>query len=150
MTSPAANVPIPSFDALLVYGDVAVLRTPVEGRFGTTIYAKKNSRWQIVQLQGTPTPSTRPVASVSPEVMRAYAGRYHQSENGRFVTITFEEDHLALQADGGQKLVLAADSDTTFVVPGGYGTITFAKTSDGMSYVITRANGSTLNGTRVK
>src|SRR5262245_14809535 len=144
-----AAAPIPSFDGLLVYGDVAVLRAPRDGGFGTTIYAKKNGRWQIVQLQGTATPSTRPAAAVAPEVMRDYVGRYEQ-DNSLFVTITFEGDHLALQVEGRDKLPLTAESDTKFVAPGGLTSIVFTKTPDGVTYVVTRPNGVVVKGTRVK
>jgi Domain of unknown function (DUF4440) len=147
---PGPALPIPSFDGVLVYGDVAVFRRPEDGRFGTTIYAKKNGRWQIVQLQGTPVPSTRPVATVAPDVMRSYTGRYHQPENGLFITIGFEDDHLTLQVDGRDKLTLRADSDTKFLLPGGAGAVVFSKTADGMSYEVTRSNGSVVKGTRVK
>src|SRR5262245_60553316 len=144
-----ADVSIPSFDGLLVYGDVAVLRAPRDGGFGTTIYAKKNGRWQIVQLQGTATPSARPAAAVAQDVMREYVGRYQQ-ENGLVVTITVEEDHLALQVEGRDKLPLRAESDTKFVAPGGLTSIVFTKTADGMAYLITRSNGTIIKGTRVK
>lgn len=149
MTSAGGAIPMPSFDNLLVYGNVAILRQPVEGRFGTTIYAKKNGRWQIVQLQGTPTPLTRRSASVAEDVLRSYAGRYQQ-DNGLFVTIGVANGELTLQVDGRQRLTLAADSDTKFILPGGAGTITFAKTADGVTYQVVRGSGQIVNGVREK
>jgi hypothetical protein len=150
MNATGGAPPVPSFDGLLIYGDVALLRRPVDGRFGTTIYAKKNGRWQIVQLQGTPTPSTKTAAPVAADVMRTYAGRYFQQENGLYLTISFEDEHLVLQVDGRQKLALVAESDTTFALPAGAGTVVFSKTADGMSYTVTRSNGTTVKGLRVK
>ena len=47
--------PMPSFDELYVYGDVAILRAKAANR-GTTIFAKKNGEWQVVQVQSTALP----------------------------------------------------------------------------------------------
>jgi len=144
------QLPMPSFDGLMVFGETAILRTPVDGRFGTTIYVKRSGRWQILQLQGTPIPSARTAAAVPADVLRGYAGRYEQ-DNGLFVTIAVEQDHLTLQVDGRQKFDLLSDSDTLFSLPGGAGQFTFAKTADGgMSYVLRRSNGSVVKGIRQK
>ena len=143
-------LPVPSFDGLLVYGDVAVLRAPVEARFGTTIYAKKNGRWQIVQMQGTPQPSAKPAADVPVDVLRAYVGRYQQ-DNGLFVTMTLDGDRLSLQVDGRAKLALGADSSTVFALPAGAGTVTFAKAPDGgVTYEVKRPSGQVVKGTRIQ
>jgi hypothetical protein len=149
-STPGGAVPVSSFDGLLVYGDVAVLRRPVDGRFGTTIYAKKAGRWQIVQLQGTELPPAKPATTVAADVLRSYVGRYQQ-DNGLFVNITLESEQLMLQVDGRQKLALRADSDTKFSLPAAAGTVTFAKAADGgMTYEVVRGNGQVIKGTRGK
>jgi len=150
MTAPAdRSMPVPSLDRLMVFGDVAVLRSPEEGRFGTSIYVKRDGRWQVLQLQGTPTPLSRQSAPVAADLLRSYAGRYRQ-ENGLFVTIAVEGDGLTLQVDGRQKLPLTSDSATQFTIPGGFGTITFTATQDGrVTYQIKRGDGSLIKGERV-
>ena len=143
-----AEIPLSSLDGLIVIGDVAILRRPVDGRFGTTIYARRGGRWQILQLQGTPTPSARPTVDVSPEILRAYAGRYKQ-DNGLMVNITVEGADLVLQVDGRQKLTLAADSETRFRLPGGGGTITFTRSDAGaVAYEVVRSNGEIVKGVK--
>ena len=137
------------YERSMVFGDVAVLRSPEEGRFGTSIYVKRDGRWQVLQLQGTPTPLSRQSATVAADLLRSYAGRYRQ-ENGLFVTIAVEGDGLTLQVDGRQKLPLTSDSATQFTIPGGFGTITFTATQDGrVTYQIKRGDGSLIKGERV-
>jgi len=45
-------LPIPTFDRLLLFGDVAIFRTLERGVAGTNVYSRKEGRWQIVQVQG--------------------------------------------------------------------------------------------------
>jgi hypothetical protein len=50
---------IPNFDGLRVYGETAILKNrlpPIESRgslYSTSIFAKRDGRWQIVHAQGT-------------------------------------------------------------------------------------------------
>ncbi|HYT66676.1 MAG TPA: nuclear transport factor 2 family protein [Vicinamibacterales bacterium] len=145
----SAGLPVTSsFDGLIVSGETAILRRPVEGRFGTTIYIKRAGRWQILQLQGTPIPTTRPTVDVSPDVLRSYAGRYKQ-DNGLIVNISVEGAELVLQVEGRQKLTLTADSETRFTLPAAAGQITFKAGNGGtMSYELVRGNGTVIKGTR--
>ncbi|MBY0494480.1 MAG: nuclear transport factor 2 family protein [Cyanobacteria bacterium] len=135
-TKPRGAMPIPSLDNLIVVGDVAILRDRVADRFGTTIYAKRNGRWQVLQLQGTALPSTIPAAAVSPELLAKYAGRYQQ-DNDLVVIFTVEGANLNLQVEGRQKFVLTTVSATEFAMPGDTARIRFAP--DG-SYEFHRAN----------
>jgi hypothetical protein len=147
---PGAALSMPPLDGLLVYGNTAILRRPVEGRFGTTIYVKTDGRWQILQLQGTPTPVTRPSAVVPQETLRGYAGRYQQ-DNSLLATISVEGDQFIFQVDGRQKLLMSAESATRFSLPAGAGQLTFTKAEDGrVSYEIQRGNGVVIKGTQVK
>lgn len=144
----SAGLPIPAFDGLLVFGDVAIYRRPEPERFGTTIYVKRGGRWQLLQLQGTPLPSTRTSVSVPADVLRTYAGRYAQ-DNGLVVLIAVEGDGLTLQVEGRQKFTLTSDADNKFSLPAGGGQLTFTRNADGvMTYVLVRGNGTVVNGTR--
>jgi len=147
-TMPGPGLPLSSFDGLMVYGNVAIHRRPVDGRFGTTIYVKNAGRWQILQMQGTPIPSTRPTVAVPADLLRSYGGRYEQ-DNGLFVTITVEGDQLTLQVDGRQKFTLTADAENKFSLPGGGGQFTFTKADDRLSYELVRSNGTVTKGVRV-
>lgn len=142
--------PVPAFDGLIVFGDVAIYRRPEPERFGTTIYVKRAGRWQLFQMQGTPLPVTRTEAAVSADILRSYAGRYEQ-DNGLFVTIAVEGNALTLQVDGRQKFTLTTDSDTKFSLPAGGGQFTFKKNDAGtMTYELIRGNGTVVKGTRVQ
>jgi hypothetical protein len=144
----ASRVPMPSFDGLLIFGDVAIHRRPEPERFGTTIYVRRAGRWQIFQLQGTPLPRTSKTATVAHDVLRSYAGRYAQ-ENGLFVIIAVEGDGLTLQVEGRQKFTLMADADNKFSLPAGAGQLTFTRNAAGaMTYELVRGNGTIIKGTR--
>jgi Domain of unknown function (DUF4440) len=143
-----AGIPVPAFDGLIVFGDVAIYRRPEPERFGTTIYVKRAGRWQLFQMQGTPLPSTRTNAAVPADVLRSYAGRYAQ-DNGLFVIIAVEGSGLTLQVEGRQKFTLTTDSQNTFSLPAGGGQFTFGKNAEGvMAYELVRGNGTVVKGVR--
>ena len=144
----SAGMPVPAFENLLVFGDIAIYRRPETERFGTTIYVKRNGRWQMLQHQGTPLPVTRANASVPADVLRSYAGRYAQ-DNGLFVVIAVESDSLTLQVEGRQKFTLTSDAENKFSLPAGAGQFTFTKNAAGvMTYELVRGNGTIVKGTR--
>jgi len=145
---PGGSLPIPGFDGLLVYGDVAILRTPDRTRFGTSIYVRRDGRWQVLQIQGTPMPAAPSAVTIDPGILKNYAGRYQQ-DNGLFVTLAFENGGLSLQVDGRQKLPLTADSASHFTLPAGAGEITFATAGGATTYEVRRGNGIVIKGTRV-
>jgi hypothetical protein len=143
-----AALPVSGFDGLIVVGDVAIHRRPEPERFGTTIYVKRAGRWQILQLQGTPLPTTRVNVSVPAEVLRSYAGRYAQ-DNGLFTIVAVEGGGLTLQVEGRQKFTLTSDAENKFSLPAGGGQFTFAKNAAGvMTYELVRGNGTIVKGVR--
>jgi hypothetical protein len=142
----AGALPIPSFDGLVVSGDLAILRTREDLRYSTSIYTKSSGRWQVLHMQGTPIPSGKPAVTVPAEVLRSYAGRYQQ-DNALLVTISVEGEALMLQVDGRQKLQLVPVTASQFNLPGGAGQITFATAADGrVSYEVQRVNQNVVKG----
>ena len=142
------GIPVPAFDGLLVFGDIAIQRQPEAERFGTTIFVKRGGRWQFLQMQGTPFPSTRANVAVAADVLRSYAGRYAQ-DNGLFVLVAVEGDGLTLQVEGRQKLTLTTDAANKFSLPAGGGQFTFTKDASGaMTYELVRGNGTVVKGVR--
>jgi ketosteroid isomerase-like protein len=142
------GLPIPSFDGLVTSGDLAILRTREDLRYSTTIYTKSSGRWQVLHIQGTPIPSSKPAVSVPVDVLRSYAGRYQQ-DNALVVTISVESDALMLQVDGRQKFQLVPVSASQFNIPGGGGQITFATAADGrVTYEVQRVNQNVVKGTK--
>jgi hypothetical protein len=65
------------------------------------------------------------------------------------VHLTVPAVALILLVDGRQKLTLAAVNATTFAIPGGAGTITFAKADGGVTYEVTRSNGQIVKWIRL-
>jgi hypothetical protein len=112
------EVPLPSFDQFYVYGDVAVLRAmtrnPVGGNnlMSTTIYAKKDGRWQIIQVQSTQQQRERKTVKVGNKLLDIYAGSYHLG--GSLTTISRQGDTLMAQRRGRPVFLLTATADTLF------------------------------------
>jgi hypothetical protein len=110
---------VPSFDQFFVYGDVAVLRAlnrnPIAGNnlMSTSVFAKKDSRWQIVQVQSTQQQRERKIVKVEAKILDSYTGKYAQP-NGATTIITRESDILIAQRAGRPKLPLSATSDVQF------------------------------------
>ncbi len=126
----SAPLPTPSFDQLLVYGDVAILRTAGRGVAGTNIYARKGGRWQIVQVQGTRlAPERRPV-QLDPKVLDSYPGKYEFAP-GAYATVTKESDALKWQAGGRPKVTLVPLSATRFFARENDAEMTFSKGDKG-------------------
>lgn len=88
-----ATVPTPTFEGVLVYGDLAILRTIERGVAGTNIYSKKGGRWQIVQVQGTRLPPERKPITIDPKALDPYLGKYEFAP-GAYATVTKEGDVL--------------------------------------------------------
>src|SRR4029077_12914898 len=80
-TPPGRALPVPSFDGVMVFGDVAILRTIEDARFSTSIYVKRSGHWQVLHPRGTRYRWSRPAAAVPADVLQGYAGRYEQ-DNG--------------------------------------------------------------------
>lgn len=108
------------FKDLYVYGDVAILRTKTQIRtgeyfFGTSIFAKRNGRWQITQSQGTFLLPERVLVEVDPQTLDSYVGKY-KNEANELLTISREEKLLtaALHRVGIPKRKLISTSETQF------------------------------------
>lgn len=126
----SSPIPTPSFDQLLLYGDVAILRGPGRGVAGTSIYAKKGGRWQIVQVQGTRLPPERKPIQLDAKVLDLYLGRYEFGP-GAYATVTKEGDALKWQAGGRPKVTLAPLSDVRFYAKENDAEMTFYKDDKG-------------------
>jgi hypothetical protein len=113
-------LPIPNFDQLYVYGDIAILRGLNQTRaasslFGTSIFVKRDSRWQMLQVQGTPMPPERKVVEVDTKILDSYVGRY-ENDAKESLTITREGKSLVvtLKRPNVPKRTLVSTSDTQF------------------------------------
>ncbi len=113
-------LPTPNLDRLYVYSDVAILRGLNKTRagsalFGTSIFVKRDGRWQILQVQGTPMLPERKVVEVDTKILDSYVGRY-ENDAKESLTITREGRSLvvALQRPNIPKRTLVSTSDVQF------------------------------------
>jgi hypothetical protein len=111
---------IPTFDQLFIYGDVAISRSQNQTRaanslFGTSIFVKRDGRWQIVQTQGTLMLPERKIVEVDLKILDSYVGRY-ENDAKESLTITREGKSLvvALQRPNVPKRLLISTSDVQF------------------------------------
>ena len=143
------RAPMPSFDELFVYGDVAVLRAKGASR-GTTIFVKKNGRWQIAQVQSTNVPPARKTVTLDPKILQQYVGKYEQAP-GVFTLITFENDTLRAKGATRPQIPILPLSDTLFYVKDNVGEFTFYKNDKNeVTHYILRVNGREIKGTKVE
>jgi len=141
--------PMPSFDELLVYENVAVLRAKGIAR-GTTIYVKKNGHWQVVQVQSTAMPPERKTVALDVKTMQQYVGKYEQAP-GVFTMITFENDSLRAKGMNRPQVAILPLSDAVFYVKDNVGEFTFYKDEKGaVTHYILRVSGREIKGTKVE
>lgn len=127
-------LPIPTFDQLFVYGDVAISRglsRAGNSLFGTSVFVKRDGRWQILQVQGTPMQPERKAVEVDIKVLDSYAGKY-ENERKEWLAIVREGKSLvvALHRPNVPKRILVATSDVKFFDKLG-SEYTFNKGTDG-------------------
>jgi hypothetical protein len=114
-----SKIPTPSFDQLLLHGNMAIVRMIVKNpRLGTdlmstSIYIKREGHWQILQVQSTLQQKERETVMADTRTLEAYTGKYTQNNN-RYTFITRDHTSLLAQRQGRPKYPLRPVSDTTF------------------------------------
>jgi hypothetical protein len=126
----SVSVAAPTFEGLLVYGDVAILRTLERGVAGTNIYSKKSGRWQIVQVQGTRLPPERKPITLDPKALDAFLGKYEFAP-GAYATVTKEGDALSWRPGARPKSTLLPLTDSRFYSKENDAEMTFSKDEKG-------------------
>lgn len=135
---PASANPVatPDLERLLVYGDVAVLRSSSPGVSGVNIYAKKNGRWQIVHVQGTRFPPERKPVLINPKILDSYIGRYEFAP-GAFAVVTLENEQLKWKGGARAKVTLVPLSESRFYAVEHESEMTFTRGPDGKVIEVT-------------
>jgi hypothetical protein len=123
-------LPTPTFEGLLMYGDMAILRTLERGVSQINIYARKGGRWQIVQVQGTRLAPERKPIVLDPKTLDSYLGKYEFAP-GAYTTVTKEGDTLSWKPGGRAKSTLVPLSDTKFYSKENEAEMTFSKDEKG-------------------
>ena len=120
----------PSFDQLLVYGEMAINRTAGAGISTTAFFAKKDGRWQFVQVQGTRLPPERKPIELDPKTLDSFVGKYEFAPDA-VGTVTREGNTLMWKGGRRPKAKLMPLSDTRFFVENTDAEMTFYKDAKG-------------------
>ena len=130
--TPLSSTPVqvPSFDNLLLYGDVAVFRDTARNVAGTNIYVKKNGQWQIFQVQGTRLAPQRNAVKIDPSLLDSFLGGYEFGP-GAVATVTKEGDVLKWRGGNRLPVELVPLSDTRFFGKETDSEMTFTKNDKG-------------------
>jgi hypothetical protein len=127
----AFAAPNVSLDQLTVYGDTAILReTEREGLFATTIFTKKDGRWQFAHAQGTLRPAEHKAVEIDPKLLDAFVGSYEFGTGGIAVA-TKEGNALMWKSGRRPKVRLIPLSDSRFFVEESGVEMTFHKDEKG-------------------
>jgi hypothetical protein len=144
--------PIPALDGLYVNGDVAILRAPVRGvAMGTSVFVRRDGRWQFFQAQGTRlAPERRPVA-VEGKVLDGLAGRYSYPA-GAMVTITRDGEALKAELPGRPTIRLVPLSEVHFAAQDNDAEVLFTRDDAGRTtgYVMRIGTCQESKATRVE
>ena len=79
---------------LMVFGDTAILRRPDRTAsagirlYSIEMFVRREGRWQILHIQGTPLQSERAWIELPPAALDALAGRYRNPQSGTETVIT--------------------------------------------------------------
>jgi hypothetical protein len=123
-------VPAPATDRLLVYGDMAVSRNTVRGTAVTSIFVKKNGRWQLLQAQGTRLAPERNPRNLDPKLLDSFLGKYEFGPNA-IATVTRESDALRWRGGNRMPVTLIPLSETLFFAKETETEIMFVKNEKG-------------------
>jgi hypothetical protein len=145
-----ASISTPPLDDLHVYGETAVLRIRDDSgpAIATNVFAKKDGRWQVVQVQTTLLPPQRKAVPIDVRVFQEYAGKYEQDDGDR-ATVTVEGDRLMIDLVRHSKFRLIPASDTEFFL--GMNKVTLYRDAAGRvtHYVELLPNGHEVTGRRI-
>jgi hypothetical protein len=114
-SDPIASTPIPApaIESLMVYGDVVVSRHTVRGTAVSSIFVKKDGRWQLLQAQGTRLAPERKPTSLDPKLLDAFVGKYEFGPNA-IATVTREGDAIRWRGGNRMPVTLVPLSETQF------------------------------------
>lgn len=136
---------LPPFEQMTFYGDMAILRLTESrgggGLFATTVFAKRDGRWQFVHGQGTLQPPERKAVEFDPKALDAFVGSYEFGP-GAVATVTKEGDALMWKGGRRPKVRLMPLSDTRFFVEESGVEMTFRKGDKGQITGVTLRIGS--------
>ena len=109
----ATPVPAPASDSSMVYGDVALARHTVRGSAISSIFVKKDGRWQLLHAQATRLAPERKPVTIDPKLLDSFIGKYQFGPNA-IATVTREGDALRWRGGNRMPVTLVPLSETHF------------------------------------
>lgn len=126
----SSPVPTPSFDRLLMYGDVVISRSTLRGAAINSIFVKKDGRWQLLQAQATRLAPERNPIKLDPQLLDSFLGKYEFGP-GAVATVTREGDALKWRGGNRMPVTLVPLSATHFFAKEAETEMTFIKNEGG-------------------
>ena len=128
--SSSTPVPAPALERLMVYGDVVIARGTVRGTAVSSVFVKKDGRWQLFQAQGTRLAPERKPVKIDPQLLDSFVGKYEFGPNAAAV-VTKEGDALKWRGGNRVPVTLVPLSETHFFAKESETEMTFVKNDKG-------------------
>jgi len=106
-------IPAPAIESLMMYGDVVVARHTVRNTAVTSIFVKKDGRWQLLQAQGTRLAPERNPITLDSKLLDSFVGKYEFGPNA-IGTVTREGDGIRWRGGNRMPVTLVPLSPTQF------------------------------------
>lgn len=106
-------VPAPAPERLMVYGDVVISRNIVRGSANSSVFVKKDGRWQLLQAQATRLAPERNPITIDPQSLNSFLGKYEFGP-GAVATVTREADAVKWRGGNRMPVTLLPLSETHF------------------------------------
>ena len=123
-------VPAPAPDNLMVYGDTIVARITVRGTAISSIFVKRDGRWQLLHAQGTRLAPERNPINLDSKLLDSFVGRYQFGPNA-IASVTREGDALKWRGGNRMPVTLVPLSETHFFAKETETELTFVKNASG-------------------
>lgn len=129
---PLASNPVaaPAPENLMLYGDTVVARHTVRGTAISSIFVKRDGRWQLLHAQGTRLAPERNPINLDPKLLDSFVGRYQFGPNA-IATVTREGDVLRWRGGNRMPVTLVPLSETHFFAKETETEMTFVKNASG-------------------
>lgn len=123
-------VPAPAADRLLVFGDTVISRHVVRATAISSVFVKREGRWQLLHAQGTRLAPERNPVKIDPQLLDSFLGKYEFGP-GAVATVTREADALKWRGGNRMPVTLIPLSETHFFSKETETEMTFIKNDKG-------------------
>lgn len=126
----SAPVPAPAADRLQVFGDTVISRHVVRATATSSVFVKRDGRWQLLHAQGTRLAPERNPVKIDPQLLDSFLGKYEFGPNA-VATVMREADALKWRGGNRMPVTLIPLSETHFFAKESETEMTFIKNDKG-------------------